>query len=57
MSDARGEDGKMGMETGDGGRTVPGYDLHDVDLVAHLDELLPSADVQPVVSTVDPLYV
>lgn len=36
-------------------RTVPGDDLDDVDVVAHLDELRPSPDEQPVVSSVYPL--
>ena len=38
-------------------RTVPGYDLDDVDVVAHLDELRPSSDEKPVVSSVYPLSV
>lgn len=38
-------------------RTIEGYDLDDVDLVAGRDELLPAPDEEPVIATVDPLRV
>ena len=37
------------------GLTVERYDLNDVDLLPHRDQLLPPSDEEPVVAAVDPL--
>ena len=55
----RGRKARTGREesAAEKGRTVVGYDLDDVDLVARRDELLPPADEEPVVTAVDPVLV